>query len=390
MKRYGGVLAGCIATVAVLLAAGFRATPYDNYVLLADALRHGRVWIDWPGAYIDALRYNGHYYVIEAPLPALLLLPAVALFGTATNQSALAAVLAGIATFAAWQIGRALTVPLAARTVLCVFLLLGTDLFWCATFGDVWFIAHVSAVAFTLLALLELLGRQRAWVVALFAASAVESRFSMLGAVPVYAAMLGLGIGRSDVAPNGRDARLRLVGNYMLVLVPVAALWVAYNQARWGTPYDVGYTGWFHQDAAGSPTGSPFALRYFGYQVQSFFVQTPAYTPIFPYLVPGFGGVALTWTSPGLLVAFFARRPKRLVLALWAAALLCAAPDFLYYVNGFAQFGMRHALDFEPFLFVLMVLAARRGLGVPAMALCWFSIAVGAWGVWFWRTFVRH
>jgi len=79
-----------------------------------------------------------------------------------------------------------------------------------------------------------------------------------------------------------------------------------------------------------------------------------------------------------------------LVVALWAATLLCAAPNFIYYVNGFAQFGMRHALDFEPFLFVLMLLAARRGLGVAAGAVCFYSIAVGAWGVWFWRTFVRH
>jgi len=390
MKRYGGIAAGCIATAAVLVAAGFRATPYDNYVLLADALRHGRVWIDWPGAYIDALRYNGHYYVIEAPLPALLMLPAVTLFGTATNQSVFAAVLAGVATFAAWHIGRALTVQVAARSVLCAFLLFGTDLFWCATFGDVWFIAHVSAVAFTLLALLELLGARRAWLVALFAACAVESRFTMLLAVPVYAVMLAFAIGRRDAAPGCRNARLRAVGGYALVLVPVAALWVAYNQARWGVPYDLGYTTWFHQDSAGSPTGSPFALRYFGYQLQSFFVQAPVLGPSFPYLVPGFGGVALSWTSPGLLLALFARRPVPLVVALWAATLLCAAPNFIYYVNGFAQFGMRHALDFEPFLFVLMLLAARRGLGVAAGAVCFYSIAVGAWGVWFWRTFVRH
>ncbi len=390
MRRHDGIVAGTIATVAVLLVAGFHATPYDNYVLLADALRHGRVWIDWPGPYIDALHYNGRYYVIEAPLPALLLLPAVTLFGTATNQSILAALLAGVATFAAWHIGRAFFVPVGARIALCAFLLLGTDLFWCATFGDVWFIAHVAAVAFTLLAVLELLGARRPWLVALFAACAVESRFTMLLAVPVYAAMLCLGIGREGTRASGRSARWRAVGAYALGLVPVAGLWVAYNEVRWGVPYDLGYATWFHQDAAGSPTGSPFALRYVGYQLQSFFVQAPAYTPTFPYLVPGFGGVALTWTSPGLLLALWARRPAPLARALWAATLLCAAPNFIYYVNGFAQFGMRHALDFEPFLFVLMLLAAARGFGPLPAALCLYSMAAGAWGVWFWRTFVRH
>ena len=52
------------------------------------------------------------------------------------------------------------------------------------------------------------------------------------------------------------------------------------------------------------------------------------------------------------------------MIALWVATLLTAAPNFLYYVNGYAQFGMRHALDFEPFLVALMLLAARERIAV--------------------------
>ncbi len=399
---WGGLVAGIVTTVAVLVAAGFKATPYNSYVLLADALRHGHVWIDWPGPYIDALHYGGRYYVIEAPFPAVLLLPAVALVGTAANQSQLAAVLAGIAAFAAWHIGRAAGVPPIARTTLLAFLVLGTDLFWAAALGDVWFIAHVSAVAFTLLALLELLGARRPWLVALFAACAAESRFTLVLAVPVYAAMLWLRVGRADsvpapevVAPQPTPLRARaqasgLVAQYALVLMPFVAGWIWYNIARWGVPYDLGYTAWFHQDSAGSPTGSPFAMTYLGYQLQSFLVQAPALVPVYPYVVPSLSGVALTWTSPALLLALFARRPLPLVSALWVAAFLCAIPNLVYYVNGYAQFGMRHALDFEPFLWVLMVLAARRGLHPIWTALCLYSSAVGAWGVWFWRAFIRH
>ncbi|MBD5656485.1 MAG: hypothetical protein IAI50_15080, partial [Candidatus Eremiobacteraeota bacterium] len=80
----------------------------------------------------------------------------------------------------------------------------------------------------------------------------------------------------------------------------------------------------------------------------------------------------------------------RLVAAMWLATALCAAPNFVYYVNGFAQFGMRHALDFEPFLFVLVALAARRGFGVTAFSLCAYSMVAGAWGTWYWRAFIRH
>jgi hypothetical protein len=106
-------------------------------------------------------------------------------------------------------------------------------------------------------------------------------------------------------------------------------------------------------------------------------------------LRPEYSGVALTWTSPALVLALFARTPHRWVVALWAAALLTAIPNFLYYVNGFAQFGMRHALDFEPFLVALMMLAARDRLAAWAQALIAYSIAVGLWGTWYWLAFVR-
>ena len=382
-NRLVAVAVGCVAFVALVLAGGRHATPYDNFVLLADAFVHGRVWIDWPGAYIDALPYAGRYYVIEAPMPALLLVPFVRAFGPHVDQTLLAQALGGVATFAGWEIARTLGVPLRTRALLCGFLVLGTDLFWCATFGDVWFIAHVSSVAFTLLALLELVRGRRGWLVALFAACAVESRFTLVLALPIYAAMLAYAEGTTR-------ERLRRVAGFVVVLVPVAALWVWYNELRWGLPYDIGYTAWYHQDGAGMPTGSPFRLAYLDYELRSFFVQAPELLTTFPYAVPSIAGVALTWTSPALVLAFFTRRPPALVVALWALTVVTAAPNFVYYVNGFAQFGMRHALDFEPFLFVLMALAVRRGANPIAALLMLYSMAAGAWGVWFWRFFIRR
>lgn len=391
MRRIEAACAGVVAILALLLASGFRATPYDNFVLLADAFRHGRVWIDWPGPYIDALPFAGKHYVIEAPLPAVLLVPAVLVWGTAANQTTLAIVLAGVATFAAYDVARTLGLAWRAAAFLCTFFLLGTDLFWCAMFGDVWFVAHVASVAFVMLALRELLGHRRGWLVAILAACAVESRFALVLALPVFAALLYAGTGQTKSSDDDDDARARRrrLVSFALALVPFVVAYVAYNVARWGVPYDIGYTAWFHQDAAGSPAGSPFALRYLGYELSSFFLQFPERRATFPYLVPSLAGVALTWTSPGLVLAFAARGPLRLVVAMWVATVLVAIPSLIYYVDGYAQFGMRHALDFEPFLFVLIVLAVRRGFGPVGAALCSYSIAVGVWGCWFWRAFVR-
>jgi hypothetical protein len=381
----GSVLAAIVAFVALAIAGHLHPTPFNNFVLLADALRHGHVWIDWPGPYIDALEYEGRRYVIEAPLPAILVLPAVLIWGTDVNQSVFSIALGAIAVGAGWELARRVGVPLWTRIWLCGFLLLGTDLFWCAMYGDVWFIAHVSAVAFTLLALVELQGKRRGWLVALYAACAIESRFSLVFALPVYAAWLAFD---DDALRPAAYARRRLV-EFGATLIPFVVLWVDYNLLRWGVPYDIGYTAWYHQDSAGSPTGSPFRLEYLPNQLYSFFVRWPDYVRFPPYLIPTFNGVALTWTSPALVLAFFARQPRRVVILAWAATLLVALPNCVYYVNGFAQFGMRHALDFEPFLFLLMALALRGGIKPIGMALCAWSMAAGAWGVWYWEKFYR-
>ncbi len=373
MKIKPSIIAGAIALVVIAVAAHGRSSPYNNFVLLAQALLHGHTWIAWPGNYIDALQYNGQYYVIEAPMPAFLLLPFVAAFGT-FNQTALAIVLGAIAIGAAYELGERLGVSRTINIWICAFFLAGTDLLWCAMLGDVWFIAHVSAACFTTLALVELAGKRRGWLVALYAGCAIFSRFDLVLALPVYAYLLG-----------DRE-RLRSFGS---VLVPIALVWIGYNLARWGTWYDIGYTMWYHQDQAGVPTGSPFRLEYLPYELWSFFVQTPERVADFPWLNPTISGVALTWTSPALVLALLARTPRNWVMAMWAATLLCAAPNFFYYVNGFAQFGMRHALDFEPFVVVLMFLGCKERLPVWGKALIVYSCVVGIWGVWFWNSFIR-
>jgi hypothetical protein len=376
-------VAGFVAFVVTALISRLHPTPYNNFVLLAQALLHGHAWIDWPGDYIDALSYGGQHYVIEAPLPALLLLPFVSVFGGQTNQTLLGVVLVAVAIGAAWELGERFGVRRSNIVWICAFLLAGTDLLWCAVLGDVWFLAHVSAVCFTMLALVELAGKRRGWLVALLAACAFESRFSMVAALPVYAYLLA-----APPHPEPGRRATRLV-SFASVLVAVGGLWVLYNLARWGTWTDIGYATWYHRDQAGMPTGSPFRLEYLPYQLWSFFVQAPTQLPDFPGLRPEFSGVALTWTSPALILAAFARKPRSWVIALWIAALLTAVPNFLYYVNGYAQFGMRHALDFEPFLVALMLLAARERIAAWAQALIAYSCAAGLWGCWYWLTFVR-
>jgi hypothetical protein len=252
--------------------------------------------------------------------------------------------------------------------------------------GDVWFIAQTSAVAFVLLALCELAGKRRGWLVALWTALALGSRFTLVMALPVLLWWVWDGFLQRERRPRSALA-------FVLTLLPFFVLWVGYNEARWHVPWDAGHTIFYHQDPfMGAPAGSPFGLANVPIELYSFFVVPPQWHVQFPYLEPLAFGTALWFTSPALAFALFAREPRRLVVSLWAAAMLVAGPSLLYYANGGSQFGMRHALDFEPFVLVLMGLAARQGrvrLWRAAQALIVWSVIVGAWGCWYWNTYLR-
>jgi hypothetical protein len=383
--KINAVLAGSIGALIALAVAHGRHTHYDNYVLLADAILHGRLWIDplWPGPMIDAVLFDGHRYVVNDPVPALLLLPLVMLVGDRANETLLACLLCGVAIGAAWTLLVRLGVTERVAPWLAVFFLAGTDLLWCSMLGDVWFVAQTSAVAFLLLALCELAGPRRGWLVALWFALALGSRFTVVMALPVMAWWVWDGFAQ-------RERRPRSLLAFAAALVPFFLLWVAYNEARWHVPWDAGHTIFYRQDPfMGSPAGSPFSLANLEVELYSFFVLPPEWHADTHTLVPPTEGTALWFTSPALLLALFARRPRRLVISLWCATLLVAGPSLLYYANGGAQFGMRHALDFEPFLLALMGLAARDGLALVWRVLMVWSVAAGSWGIWFWNTVIR-
>lgn len=379
------IVCALLALVALAFGSRFKASSFDNYSLLADAMVHGRLWIDWPGPYIDAVLWNGHRYVVNDPMPALLLVPFAAIWHANVNQTILGTILAAGAAFAAAVLARRLGCGRAARAWLVAFVFFGTDLFWCASLGDVWFVAQVSATFFAMFALVECFGRGRAWLVAVLWACACFSRFTLVVATP---AVVALACVRLD--GTTRAGARASVARFAATLVPFVVAYVAYNLARWGVPWDSGHTVFYHQDAQGSPTGSPFSPRNVPYELYSFVMQAPTFLGAPPWLRPEpTAGVALVWTSPALVLAFSAHRPRRIVAILWLGAALAAGPSLFYYANGYAQFGMRHALDFEPFLFVLMAIAARDGLPRWAAVLCAISILAGIWGVWYWRSFVQ-
>ena len=145
-----GIALLCLAVYYVV--APNRTNLYIHFVLQAQAWLSGQSSIPMPG-YQDVMpvlnaagQETGRGIIPFPPLPALVLMPFVALFHEATNEQLLATVGGAIdVALAYWLLG---FLPLRkhVRTLAALFLGLGTVLWYASSIGSTWFFAHVIAV----------------------------------------------------------------------------------------------------------------------------------------------------------------------------------------------------------------------------------------------------
>lgn len=142
---------------------------YNHFVWQADAFLHGRAWFPYPvpdGSSLPANWYFQDVYPLSdargvadgrallpfPPLPAVVLLPFVAVFGLLTDQQGVGLVLAAIGVaLAYWMLGR-LPIRLGVRVLTTVAFATGTVWWWSAAVGTTWYFAHLVAVDIALLA----------------------------------------------------------------------------------------------------------------------------------------------------------------------------------------------------------------------------------------------
>jgi len=357
-----------------LISSGLaHPTGYNNYALLADAWLHGHVWIAQPAAAIDAVTFEDKYYVVEAPMPAVLMLPLALFFGDGANQSLVCVICGALAVAAGDMLFVRMAITAGLRPWLVVLLAMGTGLWWNSAFGAVWMFAHVATVMFLTFMLAEWYGRRRLWLVGLLLGCAVLSRFpTILAALPFLAWIV-----------VASPARVRAALSFVAGLAPLLLAEALYNYARWHTPLDMGFMIFYHQDKnMGSPVGSPFDVSHIPFNLYSWFCLAPQFFVETPWIRPTPWGVSLTLTSPALVLALAARLDVE-ACVMWASSILVAIPALLYFTNGFEQFGMRHTLDFTPFLLCLVARGFDRIRTSLSYWLICFSVFANAYGVWY-------
>ena len=447
-----------LAVVFVLLVTYAVSNParrntYEHFVWQASAWLEGEVGIRYPVTPADGLGISNQYYqdvlpirgpdgtetgralIPFPPLPAVVLLPFVALFGLATNESLIAVFLgAGVVGLGWWVIGR-LPVRPTVRLATTIFFGLGTVFWFAAQLGSTWYLAHIVAVGLTFLAIAIALDGDPAAV----AASADDDRAGpavglapgppatgrrlrlpgldgrqvlagvCLGLAACSRLTVVLGLPFLVLVGAGGTWQRRAASAALGAAIPVAAL-LLYDVATTGDLFHPGYEYLYQVEIGFYPILFPYlhyhadwALedpRYIPQNLALMLFNPPEILPscpdvnavrsLFsascPFIRPRGDGLSLLLVSPAWLLALPSLRAwgrSRLVTGAALAVLAIALGDLMHFSQGWVQFGYRFSNDFAPFLLLLVALGMERMGGVRpiAVVLIGWSIAVQLWGV---------
>jgi 4-amino-4-deoxy-L-arabinose transferase-like glycosyltransferase len=341
---------------------------YDNsvhnnpYILFAEALLNGEMVLSPSIKMMDVIYFENNYYLPYPPLPSIILLPFVALFGAGNvNTVAIATVMACISLYLMYNIFVRLAISKDYLNWLMLAVFFGTG-YWYAIFTShhVYAFAHITSVLFQLLLIYELLSKRRWWLVGLFIGCTFLSR--QLTIFYVFFAlgyMLYLYHTKKENITFGHFVSLcSTVGVFVVV-------YLLYNFLRFGHPLDSGYAYILYigvLDERVSEYGV-FSIRYFLFNLYSLLIkgfniefEGEAYLKIKDM---DLWGTSLLSASPFVIASIKAAWPTVLKVFAWITIVAIIIGQLFYHNNGFHQINAyRFALDFIPLLIVLTALGA--------------------------------
>ena len=400
-----------LAVIGLALATGFvylfsnpRPQAHFDYTFrIAGALLDGNAGLtEKPPAWLNEMVPHGGRFYSVFPLGSVLSMLPAALLQRAgvfeTYPAALAAaVVAGATSLLLFLVSLRYDLTPRKRLLLVLFVPFGTWT-WCnLSYGGSWHVALGLAVVGQLGALYFTLVRNNPVVAGLFFALAFGNRTEIILLAPVFmylACRDTLKRPRAGVALWPRDLARHWPTLLKFSAFPVllGAATLAYNYARFGSPFDFGYARipgvlnepWY-RDGLFSLSAVPLNARAMLY-------ETWRVTGSRPYLIPkGFGG-SIFLASPLLLLIF--RRGARefdLKIVAWVAVALLTCVLWLHGNPGGWQFSYRYAMILLPWLFLLLAETGPGKATVTEAALASVSVAVNAYATYLfhWTDYVR-
>lgn len=346
--------------------------PQLNYFrYLAKAFNQGHLNLENTPSKEDLVEFNHQFYAYWPPVPALVYMPLVALFGLQLPDALINTLFAVFNVLIVMKIMNVITkcfnclLSLNQIALIGLFWGLGTVQFYMARSGTVWLVSQIMAQTFLLLAIYSFIvineKYKRLAIAGFFFACACYTRNHFVLTLPFF-------IGY-EIATKIDFKWRQLFKTYGLFIVPFLVFSILnawYNYARFGNCFENGLKYHLMSDYF-KPLflkHGYFSLSYYSHNFYTEVLHWPTFKAQFPFIEKEPEGFGFIWGSPFYLLlipAFIlvvknkiASSYRILILACLLSVVLMSTVIFSIMGTGWVQFCARYTFDFQFFLVLIL------------------------------------
>jgi hypothetical protein len=304
----------------------------------------------------DISAYYNNFYVYFGPLSSILLVPFAFFFKDAFPQVTIG-IGSMIASFiAVYFISKKFKFSSLDSLWLSLFFVFSTVLFSSSVINITAYQVEALGVPFTLFAIWAYFSKKNSLLIGLFLGLATMTRITlMLSVIFFFFELL---------------QKRFSIKQFLLMLIPIIialSLLGAYNNRRFHSIFETGYN--YNISIRDLPIGANLkygdkSIMHVPANLYSLLVMSPepllknhdgGFILKFPYIKLSPWGVAIWFTSPLFLLLLCRFKKNTYTISAGLASIALAAPVLLWYSIGYAQVGYRYALDFLPYIFLLLI-----------------------------------
>jgi len=360
-----------------ILIFNLTITGEQQFVYLAYSFINGSFsLIHLPPTIADLSLYQGKYFWPLGPFPALLILPFVLIFKMGFLQGFVQFPLTILNFYLIYKISIKLNLSPNKSLLLAIFYIFGSIYTPIAIIPWSWFFAQVTATFFLLLAIYEFLESKRWPIIGLAIALATLTKANLILAAIFFLPKI--------------FQKPQAFKNLIVFLIPVfmaIAIIGVYNYQRFNSILESGYS--YQIIPEGSKARRDYGIispKHIPANLYYMFIKTPdpvladdSHVLKFPYLKFDPYGMSIFFMSPILFLLYKSKLNDPLVKSSLIATFAIILSITAYYGIGYIQVGYRYALDFFPFLLIILISAVKQSklntiklLTIAGIVISWF------------------
>lgn len=326
----------------------------------------------------DISDYYHNFYLYFGPLPSIILMPFILVFGKTFPQGVIGIASLILSFFVTFKISRHFKFDITDSLWLSMFFVFSTVMLASSLINITAYQVEVMTVPIMLFAIYEYLTKKRFLLIGLLIGLAVFTRIFLLISVMFFVAEF----------LQKRITKKQLI----LLLIPViffTSFYGLYNQRRFHSFFETGIN--YSVGLKTFPLDSNLQYGMFSFvhipaNFYSLFIMPPepllqnnnGFTLKFPYLKVNPWGLSIWYTSPLLLVLFLKFKKNKYTFSIAITIIFLLIPLLMFYSIGFAQYGYRYVLDFLPFLFILLISILNSKLSKSEISLIIIGVLFNA------------